>query len=97
MKQVKLTEIVRQIVKFNVLTKDFAVNFRQGIADSKKFFIASAILYVIVSVFIGLCGGMKDAPVINIVQSVILFDILFLISSIDIKIKKIPSWIVFKN
>ena len=77
--------------KFNVLTKDFAVNFRQGIADSKKFFIASAILYVIVSVFIGLCGGMKDAPVINIVQSVILFDILFLISSIDIKIKKIPN------
>ncbi len=67
---------------------------KKELSDSKKLCVFSIVLFVTASLFIGISGTHKGSYIVPMIQSLALFEIVFLIASIDKRIKKIPNKLI---
>lgn len=70
------------------------LGFKEILSNSKIFFAVCAACYICVAVLGLIFREAKDLSVLSLAQYVLLWDLMFLTASIDIKIKKIPNLLI---
>lgn len=70
------------------------LGFKEILLNSKVFFAVSAICYIGVAVLGLIFRESKDLSVLSLAQYVLLWDLMFLVASVDFKIKKIPNLLI---